>query len=74
MRRQLEEDLMNLKEKLASLDKKIQNQPGSRYLKDVRNSYLRAINSAETTLEIVNDLDQTVLNTASRLLKAQKVG
>jgi hypothetical protein len=73
MRSQLEIDLRNLKERLASLDKKIQNQPGSRYLKDVRKSYLRAINSAETTLEITNDLDPMVLNTMSRLRKTQKV-
>jgi hypothetical protein len=73
MRSQLEIDLRNLRERLASLDKKIQSQPGSRYLKDVRKSYLRAINSAETTLQIVNDLDPLVLDTMSRLKKTQKV-
>lgn len=73
MRSQLEIDLKNLKEKLASLDKKIQNQPGSRYLKEIRKSYLRAINSAETTLQITNDLDPMVLNTMARLKRTQKV-
>jgi hypothetical protein len=73
MRRQLEADLMNLKEKLAAIDRKIQNQPGSRYLRDVRNSYVRAINSAETTLQIVNDLDPMVLSTVARLKRTQEV-
>lgn len=66
MRRQLETDLVNLKEKLAAIDRKIQSHPGSRYLRDVRNSYLRAIRSAETTMQIVQDLDPMVLNTVAR--------
>lgn len=73
MRGQLETNLLNLKEKLAALDRKIQDQPGSRYLRDVRNSYLKAINSAETTLHYVNGLDTTVLNTVARLKKTHDV-
>lgn len=73
MRNQLETNLTELKEKLAALDKKIHVQPGSRYLREVRSSYLRAINSAETTLEFVNGLDPTVLNTVVRLKKSEVV-
>lgn len=73
MRGQLQSNLLNLKQKLAALDKKIQDRPGSRYLKDVRSSYLKAINSAETTLHYVNDLDPNVLNTVARLKKTQEV-
>lgn len=73
MRNQLETNLAELKEKLAALDKKIHIQPASRYLRDVRSSYLRAINSAETTLEFLNGLDPTVLSTVARLKKTQEV-
>lgn len=62
MRRLLETDLISLKVKLAAIEKKIRKQPGSVHLKSTRNSYQRAINSAETTLSIVNNLDPTILN------------
>lgn len=64
---------MSLKEKLAEIEKKMGSQPDSRRLKEVRESYLRAISSAESTLKLVNDLDPTVLNTVARLKKTQEV-
>lgn len=73
MRRQLESDVNILKEKLAAVDRKIQNKPESRYLRDVRNTYRRAINSAEKTLQVVNDLDPTVLNNVAKFGKDHKV-
>lgn len=72
MRNKLEANLTSLKEKLAALDRKLEHQPHSRYLRDVRNSYLQAINSAEATLQIVNSLDDTILNNVARL-KNQEV-
>lgn len=65
MIKQLEGSLVELKLKLAALDRKIQNQPGSRYLKDIRNSYKQAINAAETTLESVSDLNPMILDTVA---------
>lgn len=71
MRNKLEESLTSLKEKLSALDRKLEHQPNSRYLKDVRISYLKAINSAEATLEIVNGLDPTILENVARLKKQE---
>lgn len=65
MIKQLEGSLAELRLKLAALDKKIQNQPGSRYLKEIRNSYKQAIIAAENTLESVSDLNPMILETAA---------
>ncbi|HLP74582.1 MAG TPA: hypothetical protein VK155_16870 [Bacteroidales bacterium] len=73
MRKQLETNLISLREKLAEIEKKISSQPNSRYLKEARESYLRAISSAISTLELINDLDPTVLNTVARLKKTEEV-
>lgn len=73
MRNKLEINLMDLKEKLAAVDRKIQVKPGSRYLIEVRNSYIRAINSAETTMDYVRGLDPKVLNNVARLKRKQEV-
>lgn len=73
MRGQLETNIILLKKKLATIDKMIQHKPGSRNLKEVRNSYLQAIHSAETTMQFVNGLDTQVLNTVAKLKKTHEV-
>jgi hypothetical protein len=71
MRRKLETNLVTLKEKLAEIDKKAGEEPDSKYLKEIRESYMRAIRAAESTLNLVNDLDPTVLNTVAKLKDTQ---
>lgn len=72
MRDHLETNLSGLKEKLAAIEKKLENQPGSGNLRNIRRTYVQAIRSAERTLEAITGLDPVILNTVVRLKKLQE--